>query len=62
MTMAASSIVVSLTVVTENQHHATRAAESFARVATGLVLDGIDVSLSLTDLEADDDVDEDGGL
>lgn len=50
------SLVISLQVVTESQGDATRAAEAFARVATGLVLDGIDVSLDLTELEADDEL------
>jgi hypothetical protein len=53
--MAGRSLVITLSVVTESQANATRAAESFARLATGLVLDGIDVSLSLLELEADDD-------
>jgi hypothetical protein len=53
------SIVVSLTVVTDDPEHATRAAEAMARVATGLVLDRINVSLSLG--VAEDEEETDGG-
>ncbi len=40
-------VVVSATVVTENPEHAARAAEVLARAAAGLVLDGINVNVSL---------------
>lgn len=48
------SIVVTLTVVTENDEHAIRAAEAMIRVASGLVLDGVNVSLSLAAVPDDD--------
>jgi hypothetical protein len=40
-------IIISASVVTDNPEHATRAAEVLARAATGLVLDGIDVSVAM---------------
>lgn len=39
--------VVSLTVVSENPEHVTRAAEVMARAAAGLVLEGVTVNLNL---------------
>jgi hypothetical protein len=41
------SIVISASVVTDNPEHATRAAEVLARAATGLVLEGIYVNVSM---------------
>jgi hypothetical protein len=41
------SLVVSATVVTEDQAQAARAAEAFARACTGLALEGIGVNLSI---------------
>jgi len=40
-------MVISATVVTANSEHAAKAAEILARAAVGLVLDGIDVSVSM---------------
>lgn len=49
-------IVISAAVVTENPQHAARAAEVLARAAAGLVLDGIDVSVSMgIPMEDEDD-------
>jgi hypothetical protein len=48
-------VVISATIVTENPEHATRAAEAFARACTGLVLEGINVSLSMGYGDEDDD-------
>lgn len=50
-----SSIVVSLTVVSEDQTETTRAAEAMARCATGLALEGITVSLSIGTVEDEED-------
>lgn len=41
------AIVISATVVTEDHAAALKAAEVLARAAAGLVLDGIDVSVSM---------------
>lgn len=51
------SIVVSATVVTDDQEHAARTAEVLARAVTGLVLEGVSGSLSLQVLEEDDEED-----
>lgn len=48
------TIVISATVVTEDTTHATRAAEVLARAAAGLVLEGMNVSVSLGVPEDDD--------
>jgi hypothetical protein len=45
--MSERTMVVSLTVVTENQEDAVRVGEVFARAAVGLVLEGITVNLNL---------------
>lgn len=42
-----ATIVISASVVTENPEHANRAAEVLGRAAAGLVLDGINVNLSM---------------
>ena len=41
------TVVCSITVVTNNPEHITRAAEVMARAAAGLVLEGMSVSVSL---------------
>lgn len=46
MTMA--ELVISATVVTEDQNAATRAAEAFSRAATGLALEGINASVTMS--------------
>lgn len=51
------TMVISATVVTDDHEQATRAAEVLARAATGLVLDGVSVSLAL--YRADDPEDDD---
>lgn len=52
-----SSVVVSATVVTSNQHDVARAAEVFGRAIAGLALDGISAALNcgVVDDEPDDD-------
>jgi hypothetical protein len=50
-------MVVSLTVVTEDQEEAVRAGEVFARTAVGLALEGVTVNLNLGTPD-----DEDGEL
>jgi hypothetical protein len=52
------TIVISATVVTEDQTQATRAAEVLARAAAGLVLEGMNVSVSMGIPDDDDDTDE----
>lgn len=47
-------MVISATVVTTSPDHAVRAAEVLARAASGLILDGIDVSVSMGIPEDDD--------
>jgi hypothetical protein len=42
-----SSLVVSLSVVTEDEQAAVRASEVMARAAAGLALEGITVSLTI---------------
>lgn len=42
-----SSISINLSVHTEDQSKALKAAEVLARTAAGLVLDGIDVNMSM---------------
>ena len=56
-----ASLVLSLSVVTEDQSEATKTAEVMARAATGLALDGIDVSLSIGTVEDEDDAGSSGG-
>jgi len=53
MTDSRRTTVVSLTVVTEVEEHVTKAAEAFARIAAGLVLDGITVNLNLGQVDDD---------
>lgn len=48
------TMVISATVVTDNEEHAARAAEVLARAATGLVLDGMSVSVSLMRSDAEE--------
>jgi hypothetical protein len=45
------SIVISATVVTDDQQQASHAAEVLARAAAGLVLDGIPVNVSMTEVD-----------
>lgn len=52
------SIVISATVVTDDQEQALKAAEVLARAAAGLVLDGVNVSVHMG---IADDEDEEGG-
>jgi hypothetical protein len=50
-------LVVSATVVTQDQGRAARAAEVLARAATGLGLEGLNVSITIgtaVDIEDDD--------
>jgi len=51
----APTIVVSATVVTASQEHAARAAEVLARSAAGLMLDGVNVSITMGTVEDDDE-------
>jgi hypothetical protein len=54
--MIRPTMVVSLTVVSTEAEHITRAAEVMARAAAGLALEGIMVNLSLgTPSDADDE-------
>lgn len=53
----AGTLVVSLTVVTEDPNEATRTAEVMARAATGLALEGIRVSLTIGTVDDVDDAD-----
>ena len=55
--MADQPIIVSAMVFTSNEEHAAKAAEVFGRVAVGLVLEGIDVSVRLS-IDRDDENDE----
>lgn len=45
--MDEEEIVISCYVYTKNAEHAIKAAEAFTRLATGLILDGINVSVSM---------------
>lgn len=49
------SLVVSLTLVTEDPEAAARSAEVMARAAAGLALEGLSVSLSLGTVTDDED-------
>lgn len=49
------SIIISATVVTDDESHATRAAEVLARAAAGLVLDGVPVMVSMGQVDDDED-------
>jgi hypothetical protein len=49
------SIVISATVVTDDQQQASHAAEVLARAAAGLVLDGIPVNVSMGVPDADEE-------
>lgn len=51
------SLVVSVSVVTANENDAVKALEAFARVAAGLALDGLPVSVTIGSVEDDDDED-----
>jgi hypothetical protein len=46
-------MVVSVTLVTEDQEAVVRAVESFARAAAGLALEGLMVSVTVSTLEDD---------
>lgn len=46
-----AEISITANVVSDNPLHAARAAEAFARVAAGLVLDGVQVSMDLEPVE-----------
>jgi hypothetical protein len=52
-------VVISATVVTSDQEAAVRTIEAFARAATGLALDGMNVSVSI--FGAADEAHEIGG-
>ena len=52
--MSERSIVVSATVVTEDQTHAARAAEVLARAAAGLVLEGISINVNFGIADGDE--------
>lgn len=47
-------VVVSLTLVTNDQSTIARAMETFGRAAAGLALEGISTSLSATRVDDDD--------
>lgn len=50
------ALVVKVSIVTEDPEEATKALEVLSRTATGLALDGIDVSFSIHNVpEATDD-------
>ncbi len=49
------TFVVQALVITDDPGHATRVAEVFARAAAGLLLDGIDVRIDLSNAEDCDD-------
>lgn len=51
------STVVSATVVTEDPEHVVKVAEAFSRVAAGLGVQGISVTVSIGVMEDDDDDD-----
>lgn len=56
------SLVVSFTVVTDNPPDVIRATEVLGRAATGLVLEGISVSITLGQVEDDEaEVEEPSG-
>lgn len=57
MTDAPKTVVVSVSIVTDNPADVVRASEVFARAASGLVLEGINVSLTLG-IPSDDNEDE----
>lgn len=48
-------LAVSADVFTENQEHAAKAAEVLARAAVGLLLDGVQVTVSMSVLDEEDD-------
>lgn len=50
-----TTVVITAAVVTDDQQAAARAAEVLARAATGLVLDGINVSISMGVPEEEDE-------
>jgi hypothetical protein len=49
------ALVVSFTVVTDDQNEAARAAEVMARAATGLALEGTMISLTIGTVDDDED-------
>lgn len=49
------TIAISASVFTESPEEAAKAAEALARVAAGLVLDGIDVSVNMHRLTEEDE-------
>lgn len=57
-----SHLLIACEVFTDDQEEISKVVETFARIATGLALDGIDVNLRLThgeDYEDADDEEED---
>lgn len=51
--------LVSLNVMCKNAHHLSRIAEVLGRAGAGLTLEGLTVSMNMTELEADSaDVEE----
>lgn len=49
------SIAISASVFTDSHEEAAKAAEALARVAAGLVLDGIEVSVNMYRLSTDEE-------
>jgi hypothetical protein len=49
-----NAFIVSATVMTDNQEHVTRAAETFARFCAGLLLEGITVSLTMGKVDSEE--------
>ena len=58
MTVTSPTVVVSLTIVTDQPDHVVRASEVFARAAAGLILEGVNVNLSFGIPDDDDRSDE----
>lgn len=52
-----NAYVISLTVVTDKEESVVKAAEVMSRAAAGLLLDGIDISLSMGRPTEDDKID-----
>lgn len=52
-------LLIACEVFSDDQDEISKVVETFARIATGLALDGIDVNLRLTNGEEYDEVGED---
>lgn len=52
-------LLIACEVFTDDQEEISKVVETFARIATGLALDGIDVNLRLTNGEEYEDEDAD---